>query len=103
MKEAIPNSGAVRLASSGSTLMCAHDHGAHYHGAKPSHRPLAVFANHGEFHLWRLRGEHEQGQLSEPVAQCRAGVEHDGHHEIATRCAPPARQSLIRTCVQCPP
>ena len=27
MKEAIPNSGAVRLASSGSTLMCAHDHG----------------------------------------------------------------------------
>ena len=31
--------------------------------------------------LWRLRRDHEQGQLSELAVQCGIGVEHDGHHE----------------------
>jgi hypothetical protein len=31
--------------------------------------------------LWRLRRDHEQGQLSEPAVQCGAGLEHHGHHE----------------------
>jgi hypothetical protein len=43
------------------------------------------FANRGEFPFRRLRGDHEQGQLSEPAIQCGAGLEHDGDTKIIIR------------------